>query len=275
MTEIEEQEDYEVRIGSFNGPMDLLVYLVQKKEMRGRLPRMGQQDWGDRPLEGGRFFVHGEPPDGPQSAGTAPGRRTRPGTCRGIQRRPRKAHAGDARVPALQAGRGRAPGHGRQELRHVQPWPPRKDAERRGHARRREHLAAFPRVPEEPQDKDFGYGPPHRTRLRDHPGPATGDKQLPLGKRARTLRGTARQRQPPDCSRSDLHGTPRDDKDRRGGVPPERTLWPHLDLPQEEQPGLSARANSLAPSGFTARRTTRTMPTRWRARPCSTRRTRT
>ncbi len=31
--EIEEQEDYEVRIGSFNGPMDLLVYLVQKKEM--------------------------------------------------------------------------------------------------------------------------------------------------------------------------------------------------------------------------------------------------
>lgn len=33
MTEIEEQEDYEVRIGSFNGPMDLLVYLVQKKEM--------------------------------------------------------------------------------------------------------------------------------------------------------------------------------------------------------------------------------------------------
>ncbi|OWV01961.1 ScpA family protein [Fibrobacter sp. UWR2] len=33
MTELEEQEDYEVRIGSFNGPMDLLVYLVQKKEM--------------------------------------------------------------------------------------------------------------------------------------------------------------------------------------------------------------------------------------------------
>ena len=33
MTEIEEQEDYEVNIGSFNGPMDLLVYLVQKKEM--------------------------------------------------------------------------------------------------------------------------------------------------------------------------------------------------------------------------------------------------
>ena len=33
MTEIEEQEEYEVRIGSFNGPMDLLVYLVQKKEM--------------------------------------------------------------------------------------------------------------------------------------------------------------------------------------------------------------------------------------------------
>ncbi|WP_458450833.1 segregation and condensation protein A [Fibrobacter sp.] len=33
MTEIVEQEDYEVRIGSFNGPMDLLVYLVQKKEM--------------------------------------------------------------------------------------------------------------------------------------------------------------------------------------------------------------------------------------------------
>lgn len=31
--EIEEQEDYEVNIGSFNGPMDLLVYLVQKKEM--------------------------------------------------------------------------------------------------------------------------------------------------------------------------------------------------------------------------------------------------
>ena len=33
MTEVEEQEDYEVRIGSFNGPMDLLLYLVQKKEM--------------------------------------------------------------------------------------------------------------------------------------------------------------------------------------------------------------------------------------------------
>ena len=33
MTEIEEQEDYEVRIGAFNGPMDLLVYLVQKKEV--------------------------------------------------------------------------------------------------------------------------------------------------------------------------------------------------------------------------------------------------
>ena len=33
MTDIEEQEDYEVRIGSFNGPMDLLLYLVQKKEM--------------------------------------------------------------------------------------------------------------------------------------------------------------------------------------------------------------------------------------------------
>ncbi len=33
MAEIEEQEDYEVRIGSFNGPMDLLLYLVQKKEM--------------------------------------------------------------------------------------------------------------------------------------------------------------------------------------------------------------------------------------------------
>lgn len=31
--EVEEQEDYEVHIGSFNGPMDLLVYLVQKKEM--------------------------------------------------------------------------------------------------------------------------------------------------------------------------------------------------------------------------------------------------
>lgn len=31
--EVEEQEDYEVKIGSFNGPMDLLVYLVQKKEM--------------------------------------------------------------------------------------------------------------------------------------------------------------------------------------------------------------------------------------------------
>lgn len=31
--EILEQEEYEVRIGSFNGPMDLLVYLVQKKEM--------------------------------------------------------------------------------------------------------------------------------------------------------------------------------------------------------------------------------------------------
>ena len=33
MTDIKEQEDYEVRIGSFNGPMDLLLYLVQKKEM--------------------------------------------------------------------------------------------------------------------------------------------------------------------------------------------------------------------------------------------------
>ena len=33
MVDIEEQEDYEVNIGSFNGPMDLLVYLVQKKEM--------------------------------------------------------------------------------------------------------------------------------------------------------------------------------------------------------------------------------------------------
>jgi len=33
MEDILEQEDYEVRIGSFNGPMDLLVYLVQKKEM--------------------------------------------------------------------------------------------------------------------------------------------------------------------------------------------------------------------------------------------------
>ena len=33
MAAIEEQEDYEVRIGSFNGPMDLLLYLVQKKEM--------------------------------------------------------------------------------------------------------------------------------------------------------------------------------------------------------------------------------------------------
>ncbi len=31
--ELLEQEEYEVRIGSFNGPMDLLVYLVQKKEM--------------------------------------------------------------------------------------------------------------------------------------------------------------------------------------------------------------------------------------------------
>lgn len=28
-----EQDDYEVRIGAFNGPMDLLVYLVQKKEV--------------------------------------------------------------------------------------------------------------------------------------------------------------------------------------------------------------------------------------------------
>ena len=33
MTEVEEQEEYEVRIGAFNGPMDLLVYLVQKKEV--------------------------------------------------------------------------------------------------------------------------------------------------------------------------------------------------------------------------------------------------
>ncbi|MBR6941514.1 MAG: segregation/condensation protein A [Fibrobacter sp.] len=32
-SELLEQEDYEVKIGSFNGPMDLLVYLVQKKEM--------------------------------------------------------------------------------------------------------------------------------------------------------------------------------------------------------------------------------------------------
>ncbi len=33
MEEAFEQEDYEVRIGAFNGPMDLLVYLVQKKEV--------------------------------------------------------------------------------------------------------------------------------------------------------------------------------------------------------------------------------------------------
>ncbi|MCF0223228.1 MAG: segregation/condensation protein A [Fibrobacter sp.] len=33
MSEVLEQEDYEVRIGAFNGPMDLLVYLVQKKEV--------------------------------------------------------------------------------------------------------------------------------------------------------------------------------------------------------------------------------------------------
>ena len=33
MQEVEEQEEYEVRIGAFNGPMDLLVYLVQKKEV--------------------------------------------------------------------------------------------------------------------------------------------------------------------------------------------------------------------------------------------------
>ncbi len=33
MTEVEEQEEYEVRIGAFNGPMDLLVYPVQKKEV--------------------------------------------------------------------------------------------------------------------------------------------------------------------------------------------------------------------------------------------------
>ena len=33
MVEELEQEEYEVKIGSFNGPMDLLVYLVQKKEM--------------------------------------------------------------------------------------------------------------------------------------------------------------------------------------------------------------------------------------------------
>lgn len=33
MTDVEEQEEYEVRIGAFNGPMDLLVYLVQKKEV--------------------------------------------------------------------------------------------------------------------------------------------------------------------------------------------------------------------------------------------------
>ena len=32
-SEVLEQEDYEVKIGSFNGPMDLLVYLVHKKEM--------------------------------------------------------------------------------------------------------------------------------------------------------------------------------------------------------------------------------------------------
>ncbi|WP_406538752.1 segregation and condensation protein A [Fibrobacter sp.] len=32
-SEVLEQDDYEVKIGSFNGPMDLLVYLVQKKEM--------------------------------------------------------------------------------------------------------------------------------------------------------------------------------------------------------------------------------------------------
>ena len=33
MIDVEEQEEYEVRIGAFNGPMDLLVYLVQKKEV--------------------------------------------------------------------------------------------------------------------------------------------------------------------------------------------------------------------------------------------------
>ena len=32
-SEVLEQDEYEVKIGSFNGPMDLLVYLVQKKEM--------------------------------------------------------------------------------------------------------------------------------------------------------------------------------------------------------------------------------------------------
>ena len=32
-SEVLEQDDYEVKIGSFNGPMDLLVYLVQKKEV--------------------------------------------------------------------------------------------------------------------------------------------------------------------------------------------------------------------------------------------------
>ncbi|MCQ2104215.1 MAG: segregation/condensation protein A [Fibrobacter sp.] len=31
--EVLEQDEYEVRIGAFNGPMDLLVYLVQKKEV--------------------------------------------------------------------------------------------------------------------------------------------------------------------------------------------------------------------------------------------------
>ena len=33
MIDVEEQEEYEVRIGAFNGPMDLLVYLVQTKEV--------------------------------------------------------------------------------------------------------------------------------------------------------------------------------------------------------------------------------------------------
>jgi chromatin segregation and condensation protein Rec8/ScpA/Scc1 (kleisin family) len=30
---ISEKEDYEVRIGAFEGPMDLLLYLVQKNEV--------------------------------------------------------------------------------------------------------------------------------------------------------------------------------------------------------------------------------------------------
>ena len=142
---------------------------------RGRLFEVGERVFRNGSFQGGRLFVHGEPLDGAQGAGTAPGRRTRPGDNRGIQRRPRKAYAGNVGIPAFQAGCGRAPGDGGEELRDVFPWAPRKDAERRRYARGCEHLAAFPRLPEEFKDKDFRDDPPYRIGLCDDSGPSAGD----------------------------------------------------------------------------------------------------